>query len=157
MIINYTNSQDKYFAHFIAEECGDDIIDVSQKIKDGDTSSIFSEKPYVLVADYNLLCKLNSIITMGKTKFEGSKIFYIVFVNKNAQKNAYVTSTFAKNISSTKKLVLFGCEAVEVKKSKEQITEADIINARRLGSLVRDSIPFSVKECSDNYPIRINS
>ena len=101
MIINYTNSQDKYLAHFIAEECGDDIIDVSQKIKDGDTSSIFSEKPYVLVADYNLLCKLNSIITMGKTKFEGSKIFYVVFVNKNAQKNDYVTSTFAKNISST--------------------------------------------------------
>ena len=154
MILNYTNKNDEYISKYIAESMQDQVIDCKQRIKNKDTSAVFSEKPYLLIADYNLLLNAKSIFNLGITSFEGSKILYILFVNKNAKENEYLTFTFAKNIAAVKKMVLFGCKSFE-QKTDANLQEEDIITVKNLGCLIRDSIPFSCKQdlC---YPIRVN-
>ena len=103
MILNYTNKNDEYILKYIAESMQDQVIDCKQRIKNKDASPVFSEKPYLLIADYNLLLNAKSIFNLGITSFEGSKILYVLFVNKNAKENEYLTLAFAKNIAAVKK------------------------------------------------------
>ena len=140
MILNYTKKQDEYLSKYIAEICDDHIIDVNEKIKAKDTSPLFSQKPYVLIADYDMLAKAKSLVNMGRTHFEGSKILYVIFISDNPKKNAYLTSTFAKNICAVKSTVLFGQEGL--KRANEILTEDEILTAKHLGYFIRDSIPF---------------
>lgn len=140
MILNYTKKQDEYLSKYIAEICDDHIIDVNEKIKEKDTSPLFSQKPYVLIADYDMLTKAKSLVNMGRTHFEGSKILYVIFISDNPKKNSYLTSTFAKNICAVKSTVLFGQEGL--KRASEKLTEDEILTAKHLGYFIRDSIPF---------------
>ena len=113
---------------------------LDEKMKAKDTSPLFSQKPYVLIADYDMLAKAKSLVNMGRTHFEGSKIFYVIFISDNPKKNAYLTSTFAKNICAVKSTVLFGQEGL--KRASERVTEDEILTAKHLGYFIRDSIPF---------------
>lgn len=153
MILNYTNKENQYICNYLAEVADDEVIDCERIIKNKDKLEFFSQKPYLLIADYDMLCNLKTLLAMNKTSFNGSKIFYVIFVCKNAQNNNYLTHAFAKSISATKNAVLFGCVAIERKNKGEALSESEIVNAKILGSYVRDSIPFSGVN-SVNYPIR---
>ncbi|MBQ7408687.1 MAG: hypothetical protein IJW13_05385 [Clostridia bacterium] len=138
MILDYTFDNDKYIAKLIAEQASDQIIDLNELINSGEKASLFSERPYVLVADYNRLLNLKTLFKMGKTVTEGSKIIYCIFVTDG--KRSYPLN-MAKNICAVKGGVLFGCESFLRGKRND---EAALLKAKQLGSCVRDSVPFEV-------------
>ncbi len=157
MIINYTKQNDEYIAKYLAEVTGDEIYQANLKINVGDCSSIFSETPYVLVADYQMLCKARSLVTMGRTPFEGSKIFYLIIVDdKNAQKKTGAYHSFAKSICAVKNMVLFGCDAFQCLKENERESEEQIEKVKRLGTHMRDMVPLN-GEHNCAYPLRCNN
>ena len=153
MILNYTNQQDKYVSEYIAEICNDEVIDVEQKIKEGNTEAVFSEKPYLLIADYKKITKLKSLVNMGITHFTGSKILYVIFIDENNKANHYLHSTLSKNICAVKNMVSFGVENFNGLKETEFADENAILKAKYLGSFIRDSIPLcNIGE--NEYPFR---
>ena len=148
MIINYTKEQDSYIAKYIQEITGDQVFYAKDKINSLETSPIHSEKPYVLIADYDMLCKAKTLFTMGRTEFSGSKILYVIFVDSS---RAYLT--FAKSISAVKGMVLFGCDCMQAVQHESAVSEEKIIKSKKLGSFVRDSIPFETG-VKNLYPMR---
>ena len=161
MIINYTQKKDEYLCKYIQEITGDEVFDATAKISDGDTSSLFSERPYLLIADYSMLCKAKSLFTMGRTEFLGSKIFYVLFVDDNVSKNQKNTLAFAKSICAVKNMVLFGCDITysncfDWLNSDARFKEWQLNKANIIASCVRDFIPFK-GEVKCSYPLRCGS
>ncbi len=152
MILNYTNNKNEYVANYIAEVSGDQILHLSNLIETKEIQTIFSETPYILVADYKMISKFKALYKMGLTRFEGSKIFYFVCVINDADKNFYNAHAFAKDICAVKNMVLFGCDTFELLKN-EAPNEYQICMAKQLGGYFRDSVPFD--NCANfNYPLR---
>ena len=158
MIINYTKQKDEYLCKYIQEITGDEVFDATKKIAVGDTSALFSERPYFLIADYSMLCKAKSLITMGRTEFTGSKIFYVLFVDEKANKNQKNSLAFAKSICAVKNMVLFGSDitysnTADLINKDMRFKEWQLNKARVIASCVRDYIPFN-GEVNCSFPLR---
>ena len=158
MIINYTQKKDEYLCKYIQEITGDEVFDATAKIAYGDTSSLFSERPYLLIADYSMLCKAKSLITMGRTEFLGSKIFYVLFVDDNVSKNQKKALSFAKSICAVKNMVLFGCDITysncfDYLNNDARFKEWQLGKANIIAKCVRDYIPFK-GEIKCAFPLR---
>lgn len=161
MIINYTKQKDEYLCKYIQEITGDEVFDATKKIAVGDTSALFSERPYLLIADYSMLCKAKSLITMGRTEFTGSKIFYVLFVDEKANKNQKNALAFAKSICAVKNMVLFGCDITysnvrNLLSSDMRFKEWQLNKANIIASCVRDYIPFN-GEINTAFPLRVEN
>lgn len=153
MILNYTQQKDNYIASTIAEISGDSVINLYDKIKSGDKSPIFSESPYILIADYNQIAKFKALFKMGFTPYLGSKIFYFIAVCNEKDNCFYNVCNLAKDICAVKNMVLFGCDVVQEVTEGSGYSEQQILKVNQLGACFRDSVPFNSNKFYD-YPCR---
>lgn len=153
MILNYTNEQNKYISKYLAETSGDQVLEVSDILKDNKNKRLFSETPYILVADFCAICKLKVLAKMGSMNFEGSKILYVVFTD--SQNQTALFNSFAKSMAGVKNCVLFGCDSLQTLSEGQTPSEEQILKVRSLASAFRDSVPFNSNE-NCNFPYRIS-
>ena len=153
MIINYTKKSDSYVAQCVKDIIGEEIYHADIKINATDTSPLFSETPYFLIADYDMLCKAKSLVTMGRTQFSGSKILYVLFIDDKPSKHIRSYHSFAKSICAVKGMVLFGCDFVQTSKEDQAVFEQSVEKCKKLACFARDSIPF-IDSTNLAYPTR---
>lgn len=70
----------KYIAEIIAGELDDKLLDLRERIKSGDNSTIYSDKPFVICSPV-YVCEIPRFLMkfLAKQKFAGNRMVYFVF------------------------------------------------------------------------------
>ncbi len=126
---------DKFAIKELAERTGEEIVALSDLIKD-DKTEVFSERPFVLAMDYAFSFDWTIVSRFLSMKFGGSKILYCVFIgNCPIEKGR----DLSKKIAANKNFVLFGVDNIDhMKLTKEEyFAKIDM-----LGDSVRNCVPF---------------
>ena len=158
MILYFTGTgNSKYCADFLADKLGEEVCDLSVRIKNKDYTPIESEKPYIICAP-TYAWRIPAVVTefLGKTELKGNHRLYFVMtcggeIGKAEKYNKAICDKIGKSYKGTAKvkmpenyLAMF--DVTDEKREEELMAEAD----RELESAVRhiaenESLP-TVKE-----------
>ena len=149
MILICTGKHNAADAKRFADALGDETFPLAERLQGGRGYGLFSARPYVLVADFKTVFSRKFLAGLRRTRLQGSRILYCVFVgasprgkgNSQSFARTAMYDTLAGAVLRGCGLVLFGCEA---------FCRADEAGLGRAAAYVRDARPFA----RGAYPLR---
>ena len=107
MVLYYSaTGNSKYVAEIIAKELDDKTLDLRERIKSGDHSKLYSDKPFVLCCPV-YVCEMPRFLMhhLAKQKFAGNRMIYFVFTCGGY---GGVSGTMADEMFRNKKMLPMG-------------------------------------------------
>ncbi len=136
MILYFTGTgNSKYCADFLGHKLGDEVYDLSERIKTKDYTAFESESPYIICVP-TYAWRIPSVVTelMSKTELTGSKDVYFVMtcggeIGKAEKYNKALCNSIGKNYKGT----------LKVKMAENYLAMFDVTDEKREAELMEEA------------------
>lgn len=165
MVLDCNGKKYSGLAKKIAASYGEELCPLGDTILDGETKTLFSGTPYVLVTDFSTAFSSRFIRNFRKIRFTGSRVLYVVFAcssysgvrNSVEVSKSSLYENLADILLRNSGLVMFGYDCIHMGGDEAEL----ISSVSQLTSYIRDMRPLDVNGSfprrAEKKPARDNS